>query len=98
MCKCGYCLHLNGVALIQRVVEYAWCINNLPTCVLVVGVANKQILSRERVRLHVDVSVGNIVDEAGLSDVREAGYYQCPCISVYLWQSRQMFAYLFQIR
>ncbi len=48
-------LHLNGVALLQRAVEQAGRVNDLPAQVAVVHVPHKQRLRRERVWLHVHV-------------------------------------------
>lgn len=64
MSESGHSLHLNGVSLIQRVVEDAWCVNDLPSCVLVVRVAYEQVLRRESIRLHIDICISDIVDEA----------------------------------
>ena len=84
-------LHLNRVALLQRVVQQSGRVNHLQTCVtlshvvhrahlpaqiLVVCVSNKERLCRERIRLDLDVRAGDGVDEGRLADVGEARHNQ----------------------
>jgi hypothetical protein len=59
-------LHLDRVALLERVIENAGRIDHLPTQIFVVGVADQQRLCRERVRLHVDVGARNFVQKRTL--------------------------------
>jgi len=97
MSQCSDSLHLNGVSLIQRVVENTWRVDDLPPCVLVVCVAHKQVLCREGVRLHVDISIGDIVDEAGLANIWEASDDESPRVRVNRWQPAQMLSDLFKV-
>jgi hypothetical protein len=54
-------LHFNRVALVEGVVENTGSVNDLPLCIHVVAMTNKQILSCESIRLHVNISIGHIV-------------------------------------
>ena len=63
-------------------VENAWRIDHLPASILIVSVSDEEVLSRERVGLDVDIRICNIIDEAGLADIREASDDQCACVSV----------------
>jgi len=80
-------LHLDGVTLVERVVQDTWGIDDLPASVLVVSMADEQILGRERVWLHVHIRVGHVVDEGGLSDVGESSHDKGSGIGVNLRQS-----------
>ena len=60
----GDSLHLNRVALVKRVVKDAGRVDDLPASVLVLSVAHEQVLCRESVRLHIDVGIRDVVDEA----------------------------------
>ena len=75
-------LHLNRVALVKRMVKDARSINHLPACILVVGVADEEVLSSERIGLDIDIRICNIIDEAGLADIGEARDDQRACICV----------------
>ena len=90
-------LHLDGVSLVKRVIQNTWRVDDLPTRVLVIGVTNKQVLGRESPRLHIDVGFRDVVDEAGLADVGEAGNDECATVSVNGWESAQMLAHLLEI-
>lgn len=65
----GDALHLDVVHLLERVVEDAGGVDDLPAHVAVVEVADEEGLGRERVRLHVDVRARDLVEEGGLADV-----------------------------
>ena len=69
-------LHFNRVSLVERVVQDAWRVDHLPSCVLVVRMTHKQVLSCEGVRLHINIGVGNIVDKARLANVWESCDYE----------------------
>ena len=75
-------LHLNGIPLLERMIKNTRCVNNLPAQVLVVGVSDVQRLGSERVRLDLDVGVGDLVEEGRLADVREAADEQCARVRV----------------
>ena len=49
MSKSGDSLHFDGIPLVQRVVEDAGRVDDLPARVLVIGMTNEQTLSRERI-------------------------------------------------
>ena len=65
-------LHLDGVPLFQRMVKDTGRVNNLPTQVLVVGVTHVQGLGGEGVGLNFDIRSGDLVDEAGFTNIRKA--------------------------
>ncbi len=52
---CLLYLHFNGVALLQRAVQYTGGVNDLPSQVLVVQVPHEQTLCGEGIGLHIDV-------------------------------------------
>ena len=72
MSKCRDGLHLNSIALVKRMVQDTWSIDNLPTRVFVVTMAHEQVLGREGIRLYVNVGIRHVVDKAGLAYVGEA--------------------------
>ena len=63
-------------------VKDARCIDDLPACILVVGVTDEEVLSCERIGLNIDIRICNIIDEAGLADIGEARDDQRACICV----------------
>ena len=63
-------------------IKDAWRIDHLPACILIVSVADEEVLRCERIRLDIDIRICNIIDEAGLADIGEASYDQCACVSV----------------
>ena len=67
--KSGDRLHLNGVHLLERVVQDPWSVDDLPSEVLVVHMTDKEGFGGESVRLNIDIRPGNLVDERTLSDV-----------------------------
>ena len=90
-------LHLNCVALVERVVENTWRVNDLPAGVLVVSVTDEQVLCRESVWLHINVGIRDIVDEARFTDVGETADNESSRVSIDRWQSAEMLSYFFQI-
>ena len=97
MSQCSDGLHLNGVTLIERVVEDTWRVDDLPAGVLVVSVAHEEVLCSEGVWLHVHIGVGNIIDEARLADIREAGDDESTRVRVDCGQTRQMLPDLLEV-
>ena len=81
------CLHLNGVSLIEWVVQDSGRVDHLPASILVIGVTHKQILGCESIRLHIHIGVGDIIDEAGFANIRETGHNKCPRVCINLRQS-----------
>jgi hypothetical protein len=65
----GNRLHLNGVHLLQGVVENSGGVDSLESKVLVVEMSNVQGLGGESVRLNVDIGASDALEETGLSDV-----------------------------
>jgi len=90
-------LHFNGVSLIKRVIQNTWRVNNLPSGVLVIGVSNEQVLGSESVGLNVNISIRDIVDKAGFTDIGEAGNDQGAGVGVDRRQSAQMLSDFFKI-
>ena len=66
-------LHLDGVALLERLVEHPRRIDDLPAHVLVIHVPNVERLGRESVRLHFDVGACDFVDKGRFAHVWVAG-------------------------
>lgn len=56
-------LHFDGIPLVQSVVQDSWGIQHLPPNEVIICMADKDALGCERVRLHVQVGVGDLVDE-----------------------------------
>ena len=90
-------LHLDSVALIEWVVQNTWRVDYLPARVLVVAVTHEQVLGGEGIRLHINVGIGDIVDEGGLADVGEARHDQSSRVCVDRWQPAQMLSDFFQV-
>jgi hypothetical protein len=67
-------LHLDCVSLVERVVKNTGSVDYLPLRVFVIAVTHEEILGSEGVRLHINISLRHIVDEAGLTDVRETSH------------------------
>ena len=90
-------LHLDRVPFLEGVIENSGSVDDLPAQVLVVGVADVQRLRREGVRLNLDVSPGDLVDEAGLANVRKATDEQSPGVGIDGGQTAQVLAHLLQV-
>lgn len=73
MCQSCDGLHFDCVSRLQVMVQNSGRVDNLPLDVRVVCVTHVESLGRKRVRLDVDVSVGDVVYEGGLSDIWEPG-------------------------
>mmetsp|Transcript_38297 Transcript_38297/g.114685 ORF Transcript_38297/g.114685 Transcript_38297/m.114685 type:complete len:752 (-) Transcript_38297:278-2533(-) len=78
MGQCRHRLHLDGVALLEGMVQYTGGVHDLPTEVSIVGVTDIEGLGREGVRLHVDLGPRNLVEEGGFADVGESAQQQSP--------------------
>ena len=90
-------LHLDGVALLERVVEYAGRVDHLPAQVLVVGVTDVERLGGERVGLHLDVGERDLVEKARLAHVGKAADEQCARVRVDGRQAGQVLTNLLQV-
>lgn len=69
MSQSGDTLHLNGVHLLQRVVQNTRRVDDLPSQVLVIQMTNEQRLGGEGVRLDIHVRAGDLVNEGRFADV-----------------------------
>ena len=98
MRQCCDCLHLDCISLVEWVVQDSRCINYLPPSIFVIAVSYEQILRRESPVLDVNVGIGHVVYEGGLSDVGETCHDESPGVGVDRRQSREMLADFFQIR
>ena len=67
-------LHLNGVSLVQSMVQNTGRVKYLPTRVFVFCVTDEQILGSEGIGLHINFGVCDVVHETGLTDVGETSY------------------------
>lgn len=90
-------LHLNCVAFVKGMVQNSGRVKHLPASVFVIAVTNKQILSGESIRLHINVGLGDIVDEGRLADIGETGDDQSARGCVNLGQTRQVLSDLLKI-
>ena len=88
--QCVSSLHLDGIPLLERVVQDARRVDDLPPQVLVIGVPHEERLGGEGVGLHLDVGARYLVDEARLADVGEAGYQDGPRVRVDGWKTTEM--------
>mmetsp|Transcript_38497 Transcript_38497/g.85933 ORF Transcript_38497/g.85933 Transcript_38497/m.85933 type:complete len:380 (+) Transcript_38497:508-1647(+) len=91
-------LHLDGVALVQGVVEDAGRVDHLPPQVPVVHVPHVQRLGREGVRLHLHVRAGHLVHEGGLAHVGVAADDEGPRVGVDRGEAAQVLAHLLEVR
>lgn len=67
------CLHFDCVPLVKGVIQDSRSVDDLPLGILVLAVANKQVLGCERVGLHIDIGIRDVVNERGFTDIWEAG-------------------------
>lgn len=65
----GDTLHFDRVHFFKGVIEDSRCVDHLPSEVLVIQVSDEERLGRERIRLHIDVGAGDLVDERRFPDV-----------------------------
>jgi len=91
-------LHLDRVAVLERVVEDTGRVDDLPAEVLVVHVADKERLGSEGVGLDVDVGTRDLVHERRLADVGETCDEERARVGVDRRQTRQMLAHLLEVR
>ena len=82
--QCSNGLHLNSISLVEGVIKDTGRVKNLPRSVFVFSVTNKQILSSESVGLHINISIGHVVDERRFTDVGETSHNQSAWISINL--------------
>ena len=90
-------LHFDGVPVLQRVVQDAWCVHHLPAQVAVVQVTHKQRLCGEGVRLDLNVGPRDLVHEAGLADVGEPADEDGASVGVDGGEPGQVLPHLLQV-
>ena len=73
-------------------------VDDLPTKILVVTVANEKRLGSECIRLHIHVTTGNLVHKATLSDVWEPAHQNSSSVGIEGRETRHVLANFFQIR
>lgn len=91
-------LPFNGVSLFELVIENTRSIDNLPFEILVVHVSNVERFGGERVRLDLNICSRQQVDEWWLSNIGEARKKKSSRCRVDGWKSREMLAYLEEIK
>lgn len=69
MCNGGYGLHLNGIHLLQWMIQYSRRVDRLKSQVLVIEVANEQGLCRKGIRLYIDICSCDAAEKGALADV-----------------------------
>jgi len=90
-------LHLDGVSCVERMIKDTWRVNNLPSLVVVIGVSNVQTLRGESIRLHINVSLSEVVDQTRFTNVGESCQDKCSSIGVDVGQTTKMLSDLFEI-
>lgn len=90
-------LHLDGVHLLQRVIEDSGGINSLESEILVIEVTNEQALGGESVRLDINVRTGHAPQETRLSDIGVATDEQRSGVGVDRGETAQMLADLVEV-
>lgn len=93
----GDTLHLDGVHLLERVVQDTGRIDGLETEVLVVEVADEERLRGESVGLDVDVGAGDGAQEARLADIRVTADEQGAGVGVDGGETAQVLADLVEV-
>lgn len=91
-------LHLDGVHLLERVVQDTGGIDGLEAQVLVVEVADEQGLGCEGIGLDIDVGAGDAAQEARLADIGVAADEQGAGVGVDGGQTAEMLANLVEIQ
>ena len=94
MSQRGDGLHLDGVPVLQGVVQDAWRVHHLPAQVAVVHVADKERLGGEGVGLDLHVRPGHLVHEAGLPHVGKAADQEGARVGVDGGQTGEMLPHL----
>lgn len=97
MCKSSDGLHFDSVSLIQWVIKDSRSVDDLPSRVLVVSMANEKALCRKRIRLHIHIGVGHVIYETGLADIGITGEDECSLVCVDGWESAEMLSDLLKI-
>mmetsp|Transcript_71301 Transcript_71301/g.104479 ORF Transcript_71301/g.104479 Transcript_71301/m.104479 type:complete len:344 (+) Transcript_71301:547-1578(+) len=82
MHQCGNRLHLDGVALLEGVIQNARSVNNLPPEILVVHVAHEERLGSERVRLNLALGTRHLVHKGGLAHIGVPAHEKRACVRV----------------
>mmetsp|Transcript_7775 Transcript_7775/g.21171 ORF Transcript_7775/g.21171 Transcript_7775/m.21171 type:complete len:356 (-) Transcript_7775:302-1369(-) len=90
-------LHLDGVPLLKRPVQDSWCVNHLPTQVLIVGVPHEQTLCGEGIRLHFNVGTRHLVHERTFPHVGISTDEKRPGVWIDGRKSRHVLPDLFQV-
>ena len=91
-------LHLDGVHLLEGVVEDSGRINGTEPKVRVVKVPHKQALGGEGIRLHVDIRARDALQERRLARVGEAADDKSPRVGVDGRETAEMLADLVQVQ
>mmetsp|Transcript_45283 Transcript_45283/g.98246 ORF Transcript_45283/g.98246 Transcript_45283/m.98246 type:complete len:420 (-) Transcript_45283:60-1319(-) len=94
--RCDGC-HLDGIAVLQGVVQDTRGVDNLPPQVVVVHVPDVQRLGGERVGLDLHIGVGHNIHEAGLPDVGVPSHEEGPRVRVDGGQAPQVLSNLLQV-
>ena len=77
--------------------ENTWSINDLPTRVFVITMSNEEVLCGKSIWLNINISVSDIINEGGLSDVGETCYDKSTLIGVNSRETGQMLSDFFEI-
>lgn len=83
-------LHFNGVSLVQGLVQKSWRVDDLPLDVVVISMPDIKRLGCEGIGLDIDIGVGNLVHEAGFTDIREASDEESSGVGIDAGHSGQM--------
>lgn len=97
MRKSSDTLHLDRVHFLERVIEDTRGIDDLPSQVLVVKVADEKRLGRKGVRLYVYICTRDLVDEGGLSDIWIPADEQGPSVGVNRGETGHMLPDLLEV-
>jgi hypothetical protein len=62
-------LHFNCVSFFKGMVKNTRGINHLPSSIFVLGMSNEQTLGGKGIGLHINIGLGDVVHERGLSDI-----------------------------
>jgi hypothetical protein len=90
-------LHLDGVAVFERMIENSGSIDDLPREIVVEGMTDKERFGSEGIGLHIDFSTRDLVHEAALTDVGVATQDDGARVGIDRRKARQMLAHFFKI-
>jgi len=90
-------LHLNGIPLLEGMIQNSRGVNDLPPQVSIIAMSHKERFSRERIRLHVDIGTGDLIHKTRFSHIGKTAHEQSAGVGVQGWKTGHVFAHFFEV-